>query len=74
MKGKITRLDRPADLDALNARLDELEKSRERPHRPFVPGAEPQEEAGTARLWYDTATGKFKFKAPDGTVRTLQDS
>lgn len=40
------------------------------PNTPAAPSNLP----GSAPLWFDEATGHFKFRLPDGTVRTLADS
>lgn len=71
--GNLTRLDRPEDIAALNRALDDLGSAVDAKHKKFTPTEAPKEATGVT-LYYDSASGKFKFTKPDGTTETIQSS
>jgi hypothetical protein len=69
----LTRLDRPEDVALLNRVLDDVYATLEATHKKFTPGDAPKEPKGVS-LYYDSASGKFKFTKPDGTTETITSS
>lgn len=44
----------------------------ENPVKSYTPIQNPDESIGVGDIWYDSATGKFRVKSDDGTIKALK--